>query len=134
MRFDFKTYNRNTLGGLLIHIALAAGVLLFTFLIYFYAYLPNVTNHGESITVPNVEGLPIEKVREFLTKHDLRFEVNDSSYSSQYPPLTVLKQYPTPGAKVKENRIIYVSVNRVQPPTVPMPDLSMAHLSTPKLY
>jgi eukaryotic-like serine/threonine-protein kinase len=123
MRFDFKTYNRNTLGGLLIHIALAAGVLLFTFLIYFYAYLPNVTNHGESITVPNVEGLPIEKVREFLTKHDLRFEVNDSSYSSQYPPLTVLKQYPTPGAKVKENRIIYVSVNRVQPPTVPMPDL-----------
>lgn len=107
----------------MIHLVLAGSVLLFLFLIYFYAYLPNVTNHGESITVPNVEGLPIQKVEEFLTKHDLRYEVNDSSYSSQYPPLTVLRQYPSPGAKVKENRVIYVSVNRINPPTVPMPDL-----------
>ena len=123
MKFDFKTYNRNTLGGLLIHIIVAASILLFLFLIYFYAYLPKVTNHGESITVPNVEGLSIQKVQEFLAKHDLRFEVNDSAYSSQYPPLTVLKQFPAAGSKVKENRIIYVSVNRINPPTVPMPDL-----------
>jgi eukaryotic-like serine/threonine-protein kinase len=123
MKFDFKTYNRNTLGGMLIHMAIAGTILMLLFLVYFYAYLPNVTNHGESITVPNIEGLPIEKVEDFLVKHDLRFEVNDSSYSSQYPPLTVLKQYPSPGAKVKENRVIYVSVNRIYPPTVPMPDL-----------
>jgi eukaryotic-like serine/threonine-protein kinase len=123
MKLDFKKYNRNTLGGVLIHIMLAGTLLLLLSIFYFYAYLPNVTNHGESITVPNIEGLPVQKVEAFLAKHDLRFEVNDSAYSSQYPPLTVLKQYPSPGSQVKENRKVYVSVNRVNPPTVQMPDI-----------
>jgi beta-lactam-binding protein with PASTA domain len=109
--------------GLLIHMVLAGSLLLVLFLCYFYVYLPHVTNHGESITVPSVEGLHISKVGEFLANHDLRYEVNDSSYSSEYPPLTILKQYPAPGAKVKENRKIFVSVNRKNPPTVKMPDL-----------
>jgi eukaryotic-like serine/threonine-protein kinase len=123
MKFNLKKYKSNTLGGLLIHLAVACTVLLLIAVIYFYAYLPNATNHGETITVPNVEGLDGKKAEEFLTRHDLRFEVNDSSYSSQYPALTVLKQFPAAGAKVKENRKIYVSINRINPPTVPMPDL-----------
>jgi beta-lactam-binding protein with PASTA domain len=123
MAFILKKYNTNTLGGILIHLLLAFVVLILLGVFYFYTYLPNITNHGESITVPNIEGLSIQKVEEFLSKHDLRYEVNDSSYSSQYPPLTVLKQFPAPGSKVKENRKIYVSVNRVNPPTVPMPDI-----------
>jgi beta-lactam-binding protein with PASTA domain len=123
MKLDFKKYKRDTLGGLLIHLLLAFIILVVISLFYFYAYLPNSTNHGESITVPNIEGLPIQKVEEFLAKHDLRFEVNDSSYSSQYPPLTVLKQFPSPGSKVKENRKVYVSINRLNPPTVEIPDL-----------
>ncbi|MFZ6010939.1 MAG: PASTA domain-containing protein [Bacteroidota bacterium] len=128
MKFEWKNlgfnkYNRNTLGGMLIHFFIAAVILLFLCILYFYAYLPNITNHGETITVPNIEGLSIEKVETFLAKHDLRYEVNDSTYSAEYPPLTVLKQYPSAGAKVKENRKIYVSVNRVHPPTVPMPNL-----------
>lgn len=123
MKLEFKKYKRDTLGGLLIHLFLAFSILLIIGLFYFYAYLPNSTNHGESITVPNIEGLPIQKVESFLAKHDLRFEVNDSSYSSQYPPLTVLKQFPAPGSKVKENRKVYVSINRLNPPTVHVPDL-----------
>lgn len=123
MNWNFKKYNRNTLGGVLIHLLIACICLLLLCIFYFYSYLPNVTNHGESITVPNIEGLPVAKVQEFLEEHDLRFEVNDSSYSSQYPPLTVLKQFPSAGAQVKENRKVYVSINRVNPPTVPMPDI-----------
>lgn len=107
----------------MIHLLIACMCLLLLCVFYFYSYLPNVTNHGESITVPNIEGLPVAKVQEFLKSHDLRFEVNDSSYSSQYPPLTVLKQFPSAGAQVKENRKVYVSINRVNPPTVPMPDI-----------
>jgi eukaryotic-like serine/threonine-protein kinase len=123
MKFNLKKYNKNTLGGLIIHLGLGALLLLVISVLYFYMYLPSMTNHGETITVPNVEGLPYDKVEEFLTSHDLRFEVGDSSYSSQYPPLTVLKQFPVPGAKVKENRKVYLTVNRVKPPTVAMPDL-----------
>ncbi len=128
MKFNFNklTLNRlktNTLGGLLLHLILAFSTLVLLSVLYFYAYLPNITNHGESITVPNIEGLPITKVEDFLASHDLRYEVNDSSYSAEYPPLTVLKQYPVVGSKVKENRKIFVSVNRKKPPTVKMPDL-----------
>lgn len=127
MKFSFRnlglTFKSDTLGGLFLHIALAVTLMIVLCVLYFYAYLPHVTNHGESITVPSVEGLPITKVEGFLQSHDLRYEVNDSSYSADYPPLTVLKQYPAAGAKVKENRKIFVSVNRKNPPTVKMPDL-----------
>jgi beta-lactam-binding protein with PASTA domain len=124
MKLDFsKKYNSSTLGGLLIHFAVAFGVVLLLCVLYFYAYLPGVTNHGETITVPNVEGMPFAKVTSFLEEHDLRYEISDSSYSSEYPPLTVLKQVPVSGSKVKENRKIYLSINRITPPTVPMPDL-----------
>ena len=124
MSIDFKKLlSKNTLGATLIHFAVAISIIVFLGVLYFYAYLPNVTNHGETITVPNIEGKNIEEVEAFLAKHDLRYEVNDSSYSDKYPPLAVLKQYPSAGAKVKENRKIYVSVNRINPPTVPMPNL-----------
>jgi beta-lactam-binding protein with PASTA domain len=124
MKFDFsKKYSNNTLGGILIHLVLAGALIMLLCVLYFYAYLPRTTNHGETITVPNIEGLPLSRVAEFLEQHDLRYEINDSSYSEDYPPLTVLKQVPAAGSKVKENRKIYVSVNRVTPPTVPMPPL-----------
>jgi beta-lactam-binding protein with PASTA domain len=124
MKLDFsKKYNSSTLGGLLIHFTVAFGVVLLLCVLYFYAYLPGVTNHGETITVPNVEGMPFAKVTSFLEQHDLRYEISDSSYSSEYPPLTILKQVPVSGSKVKEQRKIYLSINRITPPTVPMPDL-----------
>jgi eukaryotic-like serine/threonine-protein kinase len=127
MKFSFRnsgfTLKSDTLGGLFMHAILAVAIIVLLCVFYFYLYLPHITNHGESITVPSVEGLPITKVEDFLASHDLRYEVNDSSYSADYPPLTVLKQYPAAGAKVKENRKIFVSVNRKNPPTVKMPDL-----------
>ncbi len=123
MSLKLKKSPDQTLGGVLVHFLLAMGVLMILGILYFYAYLPNTTNHGETITVPNIEGKSIHEVEEFLAKHDLRYEVNDSSYSDKFPPLTVLKQYPSAGSKVKENRKIYVSVNRLNPPTVPMPNL-----------
>lgn len=123
MKNPFKLYKTGTLGSLLLSV-LVAVVIFFTIGIsYFYMYLPSTTNHGESITVPNVEGMNISELEDFLIQRNLRYEVNDSSYSSQYAPLTILKQYPAPGTKVKENRKIFISVNRITPPTVPIPNL-----------
>lgn len=99
-----------------------AGFLLV--LAFFYFYLPVVTSHGESITVPDIIGLEYDDLEEFLTERDLRYEINvDSGYSSEYPPLSVLKQYPEYGQKVKENRKIYVTLNATNPPEVRMPNL-----------
>jgi beta-lactam-binding protein with PASTA domain len=122
MKFDFKKLKRDTLGGVLLHFFLALLMLLVLSILYFYAYLPSSTNHGESITVPNIVGMPVSRMEDELGKRTLRYEV-DSSYSSDYPPLTVLKQYPHAGAKVKEGRKIFISINRVQPPTTRVPNL-----------
>lgn len=105
------------------NIVIPLGVILLIAVIYFYIYLPAVTNHGESITVPDLTGMQTEELDSFLAEHDLRYSVNDSAYSSEFPPLTVLRQFPKAGSKVKENRMIYISLNRVTPPTLPMPDL-----------
>lgn len=123
MALDLKRFNRNTLGGVLIHLMLALLTVLVLGVLYFYAYLPYITNHGETITVPTVEGKTIEEAGDYLAKHDLRYEVSDSLYSADAPPLAVLRQYPHAGSKVKENRKIYLSVNRVNAPTVPLPNL-----------
>ena len=111
------------MGGVLIHLFLAASVLVGLCVLYFFAYLPNTTNHNQTITVPNIEGMQVSQLEDFLVKRNLRYEVNDSSYSQEYPPLTVLKQYPKAGSKVKEGRNIFISINRLEPPTVPVPDL-----------
>lgn len=122
MKLPFNIEN-NTLKGFLIHIVLAVVILTGTVLFFFNSYLPAFTNHGESITVPDLEGIHMDKLEDFLVKRSLRYEVNDSSYTEKYPPLTILKQYPKPGSRVKENRKIFVSVNRINPPSVPVPEL-----------
>lgn len=120
---SLKKFKSNTLGGILLSLFLSSVIIVCLSIVYFYVYLPNATNHGETITVPNIEGKSGQEAAAFLAKHDLRYEVNDSSYSERYPPLTVLKQYPRAGSKVKEHRKIYVSINRLDPPSIPLPNL-----------
>jgi beta-lactam-binding protein with PASTA domain len=112
-----------TLGALLANIGIAVSILLLFVIGYFYIYLPGATNHGESITVPDLTGMKLEELDDFLAEHELRYELDDSTFSEEYPPLTILRQFPKAGATVKENRIIYISINQVLPPTVPLPNL-----------
>ncbi len=105
------------------HLAIIAGMFLLMVLFFFYIYLPIITNHGETITVPDIQGMTMSDLDEFLGERKLRFEVSDSSYSSGYEPLTVLSQFPKAGSKVKENRKIYLTVNSFIPPSTLMPNL-----------
>jgi len=122
MKLKFP-FDNNRLSSVLANLAIVIGIILFFSISYFYIYLPSVTNHGESITVPDLKGMKIEELQSFLSDHDLRYEVSDSAYSEDQSPLSVLIQFPKAGAKVKENRMIYVTVNQITPPTVPLPDL-----------
>lgn len=123
MNFDIRKFKTDTLGGLLMHFLIAAAILMVLLILYFFAYLPSTTNHGRAITVPSIEGMQVNKLEDFLVKRNLRFEVNDSAYSAEQPPNTVLRQFPQAGSKVKEGRKIFISVNRSTPPTVPVPAL-----------
>ena len=90
----------------------------------FYIYFPFKTNHGDTITVPNLVGMSLEEIDDFLSDRDLRFEIlEDSSYNSKYPPFTILQQNPSENEKVKENRKIYLTLNSSIPPKIRMPNI-----------
>lgn len=129
----------NSIKDLLVHVFTIIVIVVVAVLVVFYIWLPTTTNHGETITVPDVKGMSLQELEQFLQKRDLRYEViTDSSYSSTAKPLTVLRQVPAPNAKVKENRKIYVTINTRNPPKVRMPrveDLSpKSALMTLKSY
>ncbi len=129
----FSIFKESSLKGLLVNLVLLfliAGILV---VLFFFMYLPGVTHHGETITVPNLEGMQLEEMEEFLGKRNFRYEVADSGYSEQYPPLTILKQYPLPGSKVKEKRKIYLTVRARKPKSVKMPNLIDGSLKNAEL-
>jgi len=114
----------NNFKNLLIHLGLIVILAVALILIFFKIYLPVITNHGETITVPDVRGISVEDLDDFLENRDLRFEVSsDSGFSADIPPLAVLKQFPLPNQKVKGNRKVYVTLNSQKPPLVKMPKL-----------
>jgi len=109
--------------GVIIHLCLMAFLVVALVVGFFYIYLPSATNHGESISVPRIEGMQLADAEELLEAQNLRYFINDSSYNSDMKPYTILTQDPAPDAKVKENRKIYVSVNMKNAPMIKMPKL-----------
>jgi eukaryotic-like serine/threonine-protein kinase len=105
--------------NLVIAILLLAGVFGFT-----YKWLNTYTKHGSSVSVPDLKGMQLAKVDEFLQFKNLRYKIADSTiFDLSKPPGTVIEQDPRPNEKVKENRTIYLSVTRSTPPGVKVPDL-----------
>ncbi len=106
------------------HLLITVGIGILLVVIFFYWYLPHTTNHGETITVPDIRNQHIDELEDILLTRNLRYEVNaDSSFSPNQEPLTVIDQFPQPNSKVKENRKIYVTLNAQNPPLVKMPQL-----------
>ncbi|BDD04731.1 PASTA domain-containing protein [Aureibacter tunicatorum] len=91
---------------------------------YFNVYLPYITKHDETITVPNLKGVREDQLEEFLTQRHLNYVIkSDSGYSAEFPVKSVLKQEPKAGSRVKENRKIYLTLNASTPPQIKMPNL-----------
>src|SRR5699024_195337 len=65
---------------LLINLAIVLAVTVALVLGFFYIYLPATTNHGETITVPDLKGMTYDQLEQFLTSRNLRYEVTDSSF------------------------------------------------------
>ena len=113
----------NSKKDVLIHLAVILGLTMILIFLFFYVYLPVTTNHGETISVPKITGMTLPEIEDYLDDMDLRYYVSDSSYNQGIKPFVILTQDPAPGAKVKENRKIYISVNMKNPPIIKMPKL-----------
>jgi eukaryotic-like serine/threonine-protein kinase len=99
-------------------IIVAASLFLFMYWISF------TTNHGQEITVPDLSKLTLEQAEDKLDELDLDYELLDTvDYNSAFPKLSIVQQDPRAGAKVKENRVIYVKINASGYSKVRLPDL-----------
>ncbi len=113
-----------TILSFLKNIGIMAGIGIILLLFFFYVYLPSSTNHNETITVPDLVGKSFSDIDEFLTNRNLKYEVTlDSGFSEEFDPEVILSQNPKGGAKVKEDRKIYLTLNANVPPQVRMPNL-----------
>lgn len=125
--FDFKQIktilNEDSPKALALNALLMLTVVLFLVICFFSMYLPVTTNHGETITVPNLEGMHIDKVKEFLEERDFRFVVSDSAYDDKVAALTVIKQDPKEGERVKINRRIHLTIKALNAPLENLPNI-----------
>lgn len=81
------------------------------------------THHGETIKVPDVRSKKYADAERLLDDKDLLIVVTDTGYNRHLPPDCVLQQTPAPGAVVKSGRIIYVTINASEKPTLTLPDI-----------
>ena len=108
MTFIKFLFTKAFLKQLLIAVIVLLGL---TFLILFW--LKSTTNHDQKIEVPSLAKMSLDAAEDKLNKIDLRFEVLDSSnYNPDFPKYSVIEQIPKAGAFVKENRKIYLTLNR----------------------
>jgi eukaryotic-like serine/threonine-protein kinase len=110
-----KTFKNNALAAVGITVVL---LIASVFVLRIY------THHGQSIEVPNLKGERIEDVARVLKRLDLKYQIQDSVYSHDTKPGTVLDHFPRPGMKVKENRTIFITMCAVNQEMISMPQLT----------
>jgi beta-lactam-binding protein with PASTA domain len=116
-------FKMDSVGDLIKHVLISSGILAIIIITYFYVYLPNETNHGDKMIVPDLLGISSVRLDSALESYALRFEISDTAFSDEYMPLDVIRQFPHPGSLVKPDRKIFLTVNRLNPPTLPLPNL-----------
>lgn len=93
------------------------------YILTFYVFLPNYTQHGESVIVPEVTEASMDEAIGLLEAEGLRYEVADSIFISNMKPAAIISQDPAGMSKVKPGRRIYLTVNKRVPPMVRIPEI-----------
>lgn len=86
-------------------------------------WLDTYTRHGVAIVVPDVRSMQVIDAQPILESKSLRFEVVDSVYNEQAKPGAIVEQIPEADSKVKENRIIFLTVNARNRQMIAIPDV-----------
>ncbi len=100
-----------------------AGLFVWLAKVATFAYLDSYTDHGETISVPDLSGFSIQELDAEIADKKLRYVIVDSIYDDNSEKGTVIEQNPSPNSLVKENRTIYLTVNAMLPKMISMPNL-----------
>ncbi|WP_435579724.1 PASTA domain-containing protein [Gilvibacter sp.] len=110
-----KTFLKQLGIALLVTVALV-------FLLLFYLRIS--TNHDQRIQVPDLAKMTLDEANSALSELELRWEILDTTnYNPEYPKQSIIEQLPKAGSMVKENRTIYLTVNRSDYRSLPIPNV-----------
>ena len=99
-------------------------VLFFTILILFNSILlDTITNHNETIEVPDFTSMSLNEARHEAARLKLRTEVVDSIFVRKMEKGAVYSQNPKAGSRVKKGRRILLTINAKNAKKVSMPNL-----------
>lgn len=118
---EFFSFRKNGLfwGNIIAMVVVLAGV-LFGVLAALDAY----TRHGEAVVVPDVKGLSLAEAQTMFADRGLNCVVADSSYVKNLPAGCILDYSPTAGQRVKEGRMVYLTINALDIPLQEVPDVA----------
>src|SRR5438105_2453607 len=107
---------------------LAVNMLCIAILIYLLSWagswiLGAYTRHGQSLTLPNLKGLSFDETERILRQKKLRYIITDTAFADDMPKNSIVEQNPAPNTKVKEGRIVYITLNSSSAMAVLMPNL-----------
>ncbi len=86
-------------------------------------WLDVYTHHGESYVVPNVKDKTIQEANHLLESQFVHATIVDSTYVKGARAGIVLDQTPKAGSRVKEGRMVYLTVTTSSVPLINLPDL-----------
>lgn len=86
-------------------------------------WLDIYTRHNQAVEVPHVKGLRIEQAAEFFNNNNLRYNIIDSVFSKDVKPGAIVELLPAAGSKVKEGRIVFVTVNALTSQMALIPEI-----------
>lgn len=74
--------------------------------------MPIVVHWGEATEVPDLTDLNLEEAEKVLEKEGLKLQILTEEHDATKPPGTVLSQIPGPNTKVREGRLVKVTVSK----------------------
>ncbi len=87
-------------------------------------WLDAYTRHGEAVVVPDVKGMEVAEAEKAFRNQSLSCVVSDSTYVKTLPAGCILDYTPSAGQKVKKGRVIYLTINTLNVPLYPVPDVA----------
>lgn len=86
--------------------------------------IKSYTHHGIAYNVPDLSGLTLEEASSKAAETFLKIEIMDSVYNMNAAPGTIVDQNPKWNKRVKEGRVIFVTMNSTEPEKVKVPKLT----------
>lgn len=86
-------------------------------------WLDHYTRHNQAVVVPDVKGLTVNEAAQFFESNGLRYNVIDSVFSKDVAPGAIVELVPSAGSKVKEGRIVFITVNALTSQMASLPEV-----------